>query len=250
MSSPAIEIVDLRVCFADRRAPGGVVVALNGVSLNVPRGAIFGFLGPNGAGKTTTIQTLLGFIPITGGTVRMLDRDVQEAIARERVGYLPEPPSAYGFVTAREWLEAIGRLFGLSRRICWERAGRLLDELGLADAACRRVGTFSRGMRQRLGLAQALVNDPDLLILDEPTSGMDPLGRIEVRHLLRRLKAEGKTVFFSSHELSEVELLCDQIAILSNGRVAAQGKPVDLCRPGERLEQAFLRWIGASEVAP
>ncbi len=246
----AIEFEALRVAFPDRRAPGGFVTALEGLTLTVPRGAVFGFLGPNGAGKTTTLQSLLGFVRPTSGTARIFGRDIREAIARQRVGYLPDPPAAYSFLTAREWLETTARWFGLSRQIARERAMALLHDFGLADAANRRIGAFSRGMRQRLGLAESLVNDPDLLIWDEPASGMDPLGRLDLRRRLAELGARGKTVFFSSHELSEVELSCNRIAILARGRLVLSGCPADFLRPGERLEQLFLRAVQTEEKAP
>ena len=242
-TSPAIEIADLRVSFPDRRAPGGRIVALDGITLSVPSGAIFGFLGPNGAGKSTTIQALLGFVAPTGGCVRLLGRDIRSAEARRRIGYLPEPPAAYPFLTAREWVETCARLSGLPRREAHSRADLLLGQFDLGGAADRRIGGFSRGMLQRLGLAQALVHDPDLLILDEPTSGMDPIGRHDIRRRRAVRRARGKRVFFSSHELSEVELICDRVAILNRGRVAFEGAPAERLRAGESLEQLFLRTV-------
>jgi len=244
MSVPAIYVEQLRVCFRDRRQARGVFTALDGISLEVPAGSLFGFLGPNGAGKTTTLQALLGFLPLAGGRAALFGREVSDPLARQRVGFLPEPPAAYEFLTPREWLEAIGAMFGLSSADRRRRAEALIEQVGLAEAARRRIGTFSRGMRQRLGLAQALMNDPDLLILDEPTSGMDPLGRLDMRRWMRQWRNAGKTILFSSHELSEVELVCDQIAILVKGRVVAAGRPAELCRSEERLEQAFVRWVG------
>ncbi len=240
---PAIEIANLCVSFRDRRGPQREIRALDGISLCVPAGTVFGFLGPNGAGKTTTIQAALGFVAPTAGCVRLLGLDAQSAEARRRIGFLPEPPAAYPFLTAREWVEACGRLSGLSRGESRSRAARWLERLGLADAAHRRIAGFSRGMLQRLGLAQALVHDPELLILDEPTSGMDPLGRLDIRALLADLRACGKTVFFSSHELSEVELVCDRVAIVNRGRVAFEGAPAERLRAGESLEQLFLRVV-------
>ena len=244
MSVPAIHIEHLRVCFKDRRQARGIFTALDGISFDVPAGSLFGFLGPNGAGKTTTIQALLGFLPIAGGRAEIFGRTVSDPLARQRVGFLPEPPAAYEFLTAPEWLDAVGAMFGLARAERRRRAETLIEQVGLAEAAHRRIGTFSRGMRQRLGLAQALMNDPDLLILDEPTSGMDPIGRLDMRGWMRRWREAGKTILFSSHELSEVELVCDQVAIIAKGRVVAAGRPDELCRPDERLEQAFVRWVG------
>lgn len=243
--SSVIEIENLRVEFPDRRTRGRHVIALDGISLKVPAGAIVGFLGPNGAGKTTTIQTLLGFVAPTSGHVRLLGRDATQADARRRLGYLPDPPAAYPFLTAREWLEICGRWSGLSQLKARGRAGEWLSRFDLDKAADRRIGGFSRGMLQRLGLAQSLVHDPELLILDEPTSGMDPLGRRDIRALLVELKARGKTVFFSSHELSEVELVSDWVVILHRGRVAFEGSPSASLQAGESLEQLFLRVVGS-----
>ncbi len=234
----AVDIDGLVVRFAAGR--GRTVEAIAGLNLRVERGCVFGFLGPNGAGKTTTIQALLGFVPPDAGTVRLLGEDVRRSVARQRVGYLPETPFFYPFLSGRELLEACARLFGLPRAEGRRRAEALLRRVGLADAADRRVGTYSRGMLQRAGLAQALVNDPDLVILDEPTSGMDPLGRMDVRGLIAELRGQGKTIFFSSHELSEVELVCDRVAVLVGGRVAAEGPPATLGAGEGSLESHFL----------
>jgi ABC-2 type transport system ATP-binding protein len=215
----------------------------------VETGRVFGFLGPNGAGKTTLIQTMMGFLPPASGEVLLLGEDVRRAIARQRVGYLPETPAFHPFLTAREWVVFAGRLFGLGGNSLRERSDHLLSFVGLAPAADRRIGTYSRGMLQRLGLAQALVNDGDLILLDEPTSGMDPLGRMEIRAWIEAWRRSGKTVFFSSHELSEVETVCDEVAILARGRVVAQGAPAALRQAEESLEKAFLRIVRASEAA-
>jgi ABC-2 type transport system ATP-binding protein len=244
----ALEIQDLVVTFPGGRS--GPVRALDGVNLQVTSGRVFGFLGPNGAGKTTLIQTLMGFMAPTSGTVRLLGEDVRQSIARRRVGYLPESPAFHPFLTAREWVELAGRLFGLSGRPLRERADRLLTLVGLAAAADRRIGTYSRGMLQRTGLAQALINDGDLILLDEPTSGMDPIGRMEVRGLIDDWRRAGKTIFFSSHELSEVETVCNEVAILTRGRIQAQGEPATLKQSDESLEQAFVRVVRAAEGAP
>ncbi|MBN1269901.1 MAG: ABC transporter ATP-binding protein [Kiritimatiellae bacterium] len=240
--APPIEIEDLKVNF---RARGRVVEALRGVSLSVGEGEVVGFLGPNGAGKTTTLHILLGFIEPTSGAARLFGEDVRRSIARQRIGYLPEHPELYRFLTGRELLTMAGRLFKLERRILRARVDEWIQAVGLADAADRRIATYSRGMMQRIGLAQALVNDPDLVILDEPSGGMDPLGRMDIRRIIADLKRRGKTVFFSSHELSEVELACDHVAILAQGRVVAAGRVADLDRGNESLEQYFLRVVRA-----
>lgn len=236
--SLAIEISNLTVEFP---AGGGVVRALQGLNLAVSAGQVYGFLGPNGAGKTTTMHVLLGFIEPAAGTARIFGADVRHSLARQRIGYLPEHPESYRFLTGRELLVMAGRLFGMRGRRLSTRIDELLGLVNLTGAADRRLATYSRGMAQRIGLAQALIQDPDLVILDEPTSGFDPLGRIQIRSIIAGLRAGGKTVFFSSHELSEVERVCDHIGIIAGGRLIAEGTLAALVRPGESLEQYFLR---------
>jgi ABC-2 type transport system ATP-binding protein len=211
---------------------------------------VFGFLGPNGAGKTTTMHVLLGFTEFESGSARIFGEDVRRSISRQRIGYLPEAPESYPFLTGRELLMMTGRLFRLGGPALRRRCAELAEQVGLAESADRRIATYSRGMKQRIGLAQALVNDPDLVILDEPTSGMDPLGRLEIRRIIASLRERGKTVFFSSHELSEVELVCDHVAILSRGRIAAEGTAKQLVRPDQSLEQYFLQVIQADRSTP
>ena len=222
------------------QSKGREVQALAGIDLEVLEGTVFGFLGPNGAGKTTTMHILLGFLEPTDGEAYIFGRNVKASIARQRIGYLPEHPQTYPFLTGEELLHMSGRLFGLRRGTVKDRTRRLLEAVGLAEAARRRIGTYSRGMLQRIGLAQALINDPDLVILDEPTSGLDPVARMEIRALISWLRNQGKTVFFSSHELSEVEMVCDYVAILSNGRIAVQGSAPEMVRFGDSLEHYFL----------
>lgn len=235
----AIEIEKLFVAFKK-----GSVQALQGIDLNVRQGAVFGFIGPNGAGKTTTMHVLLGFLKPTSGSARIFGEDIRNSLARQRIGYLPEQPQLYPFLTGRELLVMTGELFNLRRAEIRQRTDTLLTQLELSEAADRKIATYSRGMMQRIGLAQALINDPDLVILDEPTGGLDPLGRLIVRRVIADLKQRGKTVFFSSHELSEVEYVCDYLALLARGRIVAEGKAGDLVKEGERLEQYFLRMIG------
>lgn len=240
----AIEIDRLVVTYPGR---GRRVEALRELSLRVSPGTVFGFLGPNGAGKTTTMHVLLGFVELTSGSAHIFGTDVRQSIARQQIGYLPEHPETYSFLTGRELLQMAGNLFGMRGRALKDRCHLLLEQVGLLEAADRRIGTYSRGMMQRIGIAQALINDPDLVILDEPTSGMDPLGRMEIRRIIADLRARGKTVFFSSHELSEVELVCDHLAILVGGRVAAEGAATTLVKSGESLEQYFLRTVEAAQ---
>lgn len=236
MESP-VQIRDLRVVFPLKRSP---VVALDGLNLTVGKGRVFGFLGPNGAGKTTAMHVLLGFIEPTAGDARIFGVDVRESIARERIGFLPERPETYPFLTGRELLRLMGRLFRIGGQALRTRVEEVLLQVDMAGAADRRIATYSRGMMQRIGVAQALINNPDLVILDEPTSGLDPIGRMDMRRIIGRLRDEGKTVFFSSHELSEVELVCDDIAILSRGRMVAEGPARQLAAKAGNLEQYFL----------
>ncbi len=236
----AVEITNLTV---EYRSGSGVVQAVQGLNLALPEGQVYGFLGPNGAGKTTTMQVLLGFIEPKSGTARLFGEDVRHSIARRRIGYLPEHPNTYSFLSGRELLTMAGRLFGMRRKMLQPRIEELLELVNMARAADRRIATYSRGMLQRIGLAQALIHDPELLILDEPTSGFDPLGRIEIRKIISALRERGKTVFFSSHELSEVERICDRVGIIAEGRLLAEGAVPDLVRSDENLERYFLRML-------
>jgi ABC-2 type transport system ATP-binding protein len=198
--------------------------ALRGISLSVQRGEIFGLLGPNGAGKTTLIKILLGIARKSAGHATLLGRPAGDRESRIRVGYLPENLRIAGHHTARTALDLYGRLSGLPAAEIKQKREQLLESVGLADRAKESVKKFSKGMLQRLGLAQALLHDPELLILDEPTDGLDPLGRSHVRTLLHQLKQQGKTVFLNSHILQEVELICDRVAILDRGQLRAIGK--------------------------
>ena len=219
--------------------------ALQELSLSVNAGEIFGFLGPNGAGKTTTINVLLGFIPPTRGTAYLFGIDVRQPIARRRIGYLPEMTYYYKFLTAEELLRFYARIFGIPARDADQRIDQLLKLVELEPVRKRLIKTYSKGMQQRVGIAQALINDPDLLVLDEPTSGLDPLGRMKVREIIQRLKNDGKTVFFSSHELGEVETVCDRVAIINNGQLKTLGRVDELvARQGANLEKVFLDIIG------
>ncbi len=201
---------------------------LKGISFTVKEGEIFGYLGPNGAGKTTTIKCLLGLIFPDEGSITIFGQPHLSARARQVLGFLPENPYFYDYLTAREFLAFYADLFGLGRDVKEERTGRLLKLVGLERAADLRLRKFSRGMLQRIGLAQALVNDPKLVILDEPLGGLDPLGRKEIRDIIVRFKQEGKTVFFTSHILQDIEMICDHVAIIVGGRVVKQGALQDL----------------------
>lgn len=223
----AIRIRDLRKKFRLGFIPKTRPV-LKGITFSVREGEIFGYLGPNGAGKTTTIKCLLGLIRPDAGTVDIFGRSSLSPRSRETLGFLPENPYFYDYLTSREFLAFTADLFGLARRDKAERIARLLKLVGLERAADLPLRKYSRGMLQRAGLAQALINDPKLVILDEPLGGMDPLGRKEIRDIIVRFKDEGKTVFFTSHILQDIEMICDRVAIIVGGRIVREGALRDL----------------------
>ncbi len=248
---PTLRIEDLVVEYRTREFGQKVKVAVNHLSLEVLSGEVFGFLGPNGAGKTTTMNVLLGFVPATRGAAYIFDVNVRQPIARQRIGYLPELTYYYKFLTAEELLRFYARVFRIPRSEIGTRIDAVLKLVELDAARKRPIKSYSKGMQQRVGLAQALINDPDLLILDEPTSGLDPVGRMKVREIIQRLKHRGKTVFFSSHELGEVETVCDRVAILHQGELRAIGRVGELVEKYQcNLEQAFLKIIGYQPSSP
>lgn len=199
------------------------VTAVQDLSFEIQRGEVFGLLGPNGSGKSTTIKMILGLLHPTRGMLRVLGRDPRDVRTKARIGYLPEESYLYPYLTAEETLNFYGKLFDLNRRERATRIAQLLDMIGLAHARNRRVGEFSKGMMRRIGLAQALINDPDLVILDEPTSGLDPIGCRQIKDLIVTLARRGKTILLSSHLLADVEDVCDRVMILYNGKVQALG---------------------------
>ncbi len=220
---------DYRVGFWGRR-----VTVLRDLTLEVQAGETYGYLGPNGAGKSTTIKLLLGLIQFTAGSGQVLGYPIGNPISRQQIGFLPENPSFYEYLTGEEFLTYCGRLLGMPRGRLRDQVPALLDEVGLSRAARQQIRKFSKGMVQRLGLAQALLGDPKLLILDEPMSGLDPIGRKEVRDLILRQRAAGRTVFFSTHILPDVEMICDRVGILVGGRLVKSGPIHELL--GEELE--------------
>jgi ABC-2 type transport system ATP-binding protein len=207
---------------------GRKVTAVDGLSLDVKQGEVFGFLGPNGAGKTTTIKMLMGLIYPSGGTATLFGQPIGAPAAKAKVGFLPESPYFYDYLTSREFLRFYGHLFGLLGARLEKRIDELLDLVSMTHARDLQLRKFSKGMLQRVGIAQALINDPELVILDEPMSGLDPIGRKEVRDLILRLKESGKTVMFSSHILHDAELLCDRVAMIMKGRLVACGHVSEL----------------------
>jgi len=202
--------------------------ALERLSIEVGQGEVFGFLGPNGAGKTTTLKLLMQLVFPTSGAAEILGRPVGDVGVRRRIGYLPENPYFYDHLTAEELLDYYGRLFGMSAAERAPRIARTLDRLGIGAERRLQLRKFSKGMLQRVGLAQALLNDPEVVFLDEPMSGLDPLGRRDVRTLMLELRDAGRTIFFSSHILSDAEALCSQVAIVAKGRLAAAGRLAEM----------------------
>lgn len=215
--------------------------AVSDFSLTIDAGEIFGFLGPNGAGKTTTIKILLGLLNATSGSVAVFGRDPAVSAVRKDLGYLPEVANYYEFMNTRELLRYYGVLCGMPRKRIRDRTEELLELVGLKDVAKRPLKEFSKGMLQRAGIAQALLHDPALLILDEPTTGLDPLGRMQIRDIMLAQRERGKTIFFSSHELSEAELICDRVGIIKKGKLSWSGPTKEVAGEGEKnLEKIFL----------
>jgi ABC-2 type transport system ATP-binding protein len=226
---PAVEIQGLRKVYQK-------IIAVDDISLVTYRGEAFGFLGPNGAGKSTVVKILTGLVTPTKGTVRVLGQQVNHVQIRRQVGYLPEFPSFHRWLKARDFLEFHGRLYGLKSTMLEKRIGEVLAMVGLAGRENQKLGTFSKGMLQRIGLAQAILNKPDLVILDELVSGLDPVGQRDMRELLRELKAEGTSIFLNSHLLADVEAICDRVAIINQGRILKVGAPAELFDKKKVLE--------------
>ena len=237
MSTSATELaIDLRDVAKTYR---GKVHALNGVEMHVRRGEIFGLLGPNGAGKSTLVKIMMTVVRPTRGAGSVLGQPLGDKPTLARVGYLPENHRFPRYLTGRQTLEFFGALAGVDRSLAGERATQLLTLTRMSDWADRKVATYSKGMMQRIGLAQAMMNDPELILLDEPTDGVDPVGRREILDVLHQLRRQGKTVFINSHALGELESLCDRVAILVRGQVARQGRVDELTFARQRYEIEF-----------
>jgi ABC-type multidrug transport system, ATPase component len=233
-ADPVIEIDGLTKDYEVGLLKKRRVRALDQLSLAIRRGEIFGFLGPNGAGKTTTLKLLMRLIYPTAGTARILGQPIDDVATHARIGYLPENPYFYDYLSGRELLEYTGALFSLSKQQARLRATALLNMVGLdGERADRQLRKYSKGMLQRIGIAQALVNDPEIVFMDEPMSGLDPIGRREIRDLLLALRRQNKTIFFSSHILSDVETLCDRAAIMTNGKLLRCGTVEELTAQDE-----------------
>ena len=223
--------------------------ALDHLTISVEPGEVFGFLGPNGAGKTTTLKLLMQLVFPTSGRAEILGRPVGDLLAKRRIGYLPENPYFYDHLTATELLRYFAALFGYPAAECRARASRLLDEVGIGAERNFQLRKFSKGMLQRVGIAQALINDPELVVFDEPMSGLDPLGRRDVRALILRLRDRGCTVFFSSHVLSDAEALCNRVAILAKGRLVKAGRLSDMLAFRARGWELVVGGVDTARIA-
>lgn len=244
-----LEIRDVRKSFRLGFIPRTRDV-LKGISFSVAPGEIFGYLGPNGSGKTSTIKCVLGLIFPDGGTIKLCGRSPLDPQAKAGLGFLPENPYFYDYLTAAEFLDFYAQLFGLPKAERAERTARLLRLVGMEKAAGLALRKFSRGMLQRVGLAQALVNDPAFVILDEPLGGLDPIGRKEVRDIIFGLKEAGKTVLFTSHILQDIEMICDRVAILVGGKVHSQGRLSDLVSEKTLFTELTISGVETAELAP
>ncbi len=245
MSDAVIEIRNLSKIYRDfwgRKK----VQAVKSLSMDVHRGEVFGLLGPNGSGKTTTLKMLLGLLFPTSGEMKILGRPAADVSKNERIGYLPEESYLYRFLNADETLDFYGRLFNMSAADRARRADELIEMVGLARARRRQLKEYSKGMTRRIGLAQALINDPDLVLLDEPTSGLDPLGTREMKDLIKQLKSQGKTVVLCSHQLADVQDVCDRIAVLFQGELKVLGRVDELL---EVRDETLIRSPSLSEAA-
>jgi ABC-2 type transport system ATP-binding protein len=244
---PAIEILGLEKTYSVgfwRKRPK---LALRPLHLTVAQGEIFGFLGPNGAGKTTTLKLLMGLMYPSSGSARILGREVNDPVMKARIGFLPEQPYFYDYLTAHELLRYYGHLSGIHPKELSRKVAEVLQRVGLPDSGGVQLRKFSKGMLQRVGIAQAILHDPKVVFFDEPMSGLDPMGRREVRDLMEQLKHEGKTVFFSTHILSDAEALCDHVAIINKGELQGVGAVADLTSSvGSRVE---LVWQGPAVPA-
>jgi ABC-2 type transport system ATP-binding protein len=228
MSTPAIEIEGLTKDYAVGFWRKKMRRSLDHLDLRVNEGEAFGFLGPNGAGKTTTLKLLMGLIFPTSGSAQVRGRSIAEVGMHREIGYMPEQPYFYDYLTARELLDYFARFFGFSAAERQERIKKFLERVGLAGSADVQLRKFSKGMLQRVGIAQAILHDPQVIFLDEPMSGLDPVGRREVRDIILELKKQGRTIFFSTHILSDAEMLCDRVAVLVGGKLQGVGAPREI----------------------
>ena len=250
MSTPAADVLTCSKLTKDFTDIWGrpTVRSLDALDLTVKRGEIFGLLGPNGAGKTTTIKLILGLLFPTSGSVRVLDADPRDIAAKQKIGYLPEESYLHRFLNAEETLDFYGRLFDLPRALRRKRTDELIERVGLKHASKRPLREYSKGMVRRVGLAQCLINDPEFIMLDEPTSGMDPIGSREIKDLILDLKRQGKTVLLSSHLLADVEDVCDRVAMLYRGKLQLEGRVSDLLETGD-VTEIEVQGLGDEAIA-
>ncbi len=239
MSSKSDGVIEVQDLVVDYKAGRKLHRAVHGISFNIQPGECVGFIGANGAGKSSTIKTLMGFIFPTSGTARVFGSAAGSVESRRRLGYLPEVALYYPFMKARELLELYGGLQGLSKGELRKRIPTLLEEVGLQGKSETLIRNFSKGMQQRLGIAQAIIADPELMVFDELSSGLDPVGRYDLRQVLLRLKQQGRTIFFSSHELSEVESLCDRVLMIHQGRIVTEATVAELMQPLNEFEIVY-----------
>jgi ABC-2 type transport system ATP-binding protein len=243
MNMPVVEIENLTKDFQVGFWKKHPVRALDNLNLQVHKGEIFGFLGPNGAGKSTTLKILMHLLHPTSGKARILGQPIDSVSMHKSIGFLPENPYFYDYLTPEELLTYVGRLFGFSSSVLTQKVETLLKRVGLAGSRKLQLRKFSKGMVQRIGIAQAIINDPEVVFLDEPMSGLDPLGRMEVRQIITSLKAQGVTVFFSSHILPDVEAICDRVAILNKGKLQQVGALEEILKVGIEGHEAILsKW--------
>jgi ABC-2 type transport system ATP-binding protein len=250
MSTPALEILELTKDYPTGFWRKRLRRSLDKLTLRVDEGEVFGFLGPNGAGKTTTLKLLTGLIFPTSGTARVRGRSIEDVQMHREIGYLPEQPYFYDYLTARELLDYYARFFRFSAAERRERVDRFLERVGLASAANVQLRKFSKGMLQRAGIAQAILHDPPLVFLDEPMSGLDPIGRHEVRDIILDLRKQGRTVFFSTHILSDAEMLCDRVAVLVGGKLQGVGAPSEIVSMDVHAMEILFEVPGGRAVPP
>jgi ABC-2 type transport system ATP-binding protein len=223
----------------------GENVAVKDISIKIKKGEVFGFLGPNGAGKTTTMKMILGLLRPDSGKIHLFHEPVGTLSARRRIGFLPEFAHFYQHLTGYEFLSLIGEIFHLSKEIIEKRCYQLLKLVNLPpESHHRHIGTYSKGMQQRIGMAQALMNDPEILFLDEPMSGLDPVGRWELKDIMTMLKEQGKTLFFNSHILADVEEICDRVGMIHHGKIMLDGPVKEIVSHGKNLEEVFVETLG------
>jgi ABC-2 type transport system ATP-binding protein len=242
-ASPAIEIRDLRKIYGSK-------AAVDGLSLTVPRGSFFGFLGPNGAGKSTTIRMLTGLIPPTSGSIALLGMPMpdQEIEIKKRIGLVPDESLLFDRLTGAEFLEFVGRMYGLARPVAQERAGELLGLFELAEQRRKLIAEYSKGMRKRVAMAASLIHRPELFLMDEPFEGVDAVGARLMKDILLDQVRQGATIFLTSHVLEVVERLCDRVAIINEGKIVREGTMQELRSASETLEDVFVRVVGAERA--